>query len=231
MCRIFLLLSCLCITYLQATPKVLIGIAGGTGSGKTTLADKIQQAFPVESILISQDSYYKDLSHLAYHERAATNFDHPNSLDFALLHDHLMDLKEGFAVDLPVYNFHIHSREPATKRVYPAQVIIIEGILLFAVPEVRDLFDIKIFIDTDDDIRVLRRIERDLHERSRDFKSVKDQYLTTVKPMHDAFVAPSKKYADLIIPEGGRNDIALGIILAKLHEVLDNDLVEKKANE
>ena len=194
-----------------------MGIAGGTGSGKTTLAQKIHQAFP-ESILISQDSYYKDISHLPFEERKKTNFDHPNSLEFSLLRQHLVDLKNGQAIEQPIYNFHIHAREKKTERINPAKIVLVEGILLLAIPEVRDLFDIKIFVDTDDDVRILRRIERDMKERSRDFSSVKEQYLKTVKPMHDAFVEPSKKYADIIFPEGGYNKVAISLILAKLSE-------------
>jgi uridine kinase len=135
-----------------------------------------------------------------------------------LLRKHLLDLKNGQTIEQPTYNFHIHAREKRTERVEPAQIILVEGILLLAAPEVRDLFDIKIFVDTDDDVRVLRRIERDMKERSRDFTSVKEQYLQTVKPMHDAFVEPSKKYADVIFPEGGHNQVAIGLILAKLSE-------------
>lgn len=227
MLKNLIVICALSIASLQAAPKVLIGIAGGTGSGKTTFAEKIQKAFPVDSILINQDSYYKDLSYLSKEERAATNFDHPNAIDFSLLHDHLVALREGNSVEQPIYNFHTHSRENTTTRVDSAQVIIVEGILVLALPEIRDLFDIKIYVETDDDIRFLRRAERDMQERSRDFASVKSQYLSTVKPMHDAFVAPSKKYADLIIPEAGRNEIALSVLLAKLNE----DLVGIKVNE
>jgi uridine kinase len=214
--RILTLIFTLLVTTLVAQPKILIGIAGGTGSGKTTLAQKIQDAFPNSSILISQDSYYKDLSHLSPSERAKTNFDHPNSLDFTLLCEHLTTLTNDAAVDQPIYNFCTNSREKETKRIQPAQLIIVEGILLFTVKEVRDLFSIKIYVDTDDDIRVLRRIERDMKEPSRDFESVKSQYLTTVKPMHDAFVGPSKQYADVIVPEGGYNQIATDLIISKL---------------
>jgi len=211
----FILIFC-CFS-LFANPKVIIGIAGGTGSGKTTLAEKIHQAFP-GSILISQDAYYRDLPHLCFDERAKTNFDHPDSLEFSLLQKHLIDLRNDQPIEQPVYNFCIHGREPKKVHIEPADLIIVEGILLFTVPELRDLFDIKIFVDTDDDVRVLRRIERDMKERSRDFASIKTQYLTTVKPMHETFVTPSKKYADIIIPEGGYNQVALSLILAKLNE-------------
>lgn len=212
-----LLIFCCLSIYALAKPPVLVGIAGGTGSGKTTLAQRIHQAFP-GSVLISQDSYYRDLSHLPFEEREKTNFDHPNSLEFLLLRKHLLDLKNGQAIEQPTYSFHLHARERRTERIEPAQIILVEGILLLAVPEVRDLFDIKIFVDTDDDVRVLRRIERDMNERSRDFTSVKEQYLQTVKPMHDAFVEPSKKHADVIFLEGGHNQVAIDLILAKLSE-------------
>lgn len=216
-----LLIICCCSIYsLSAAPKILVGIAGGTGSGKTTLAENILEAFPDKAILISHDSYYKDLSHLDYCDRAKTNFDHPDSLDNMLMMLHLIDLKNDHSIEQPIYSFHTHSREDQTKLIESAPLIIVEGILLFVLPEIRDLFDLKIYVDTDDDVRVLRRIERDINERSRDFESVKNQYLSTVKPMHDAFVDPSKQYADVIIPRGGRNQVALSLILAKLNEDL-----------
>jgi uridine kinase len=218
MFRVIFLL-CLISIHVFASGKVLIGIAGGTGSGKTTLAEKLHEAFPDKSILISQDSYYKNRMDLSFDERAKINFDHPNSLDFSMLKEHLVDLKNNQSIDQPVYNFAIHGREPQTKRIEPAQLIIVEGILLFAAEEVRDLFDLKIFVDTDSDTRVLRRIERDIRERGRDFVGVQSQYLETVKPMHDAFVEPSKKYADVIIPEGGHNAKALNLILSRLKEL------------
>lgn len=208
-----------CIVYLPvfAKPPIFVGIAGGTGSGKTTLAEKIQEAFP-QSVLISQDCYYKDLSHLSFEERGKTNFDHPNSLEFSLLRQHLLDLKNGQPIEQPTYSFHIHARKKETKWIQPTQIVLVEGILLLAAPEIRDLFDIKIFVDTDSDVRMLRRIERDIKERSRDFNSVKEQYLETVKPMHELFVEPSKKYADVIIPEGRYNPVATNLIVAMLNE-------------
>lgn len=200
-----------------AKQVVLVGIAGGTGSGKTTLAEKIHQAFP-EAVLISQDSYYKDLSYLPMEERGKKNFDHLDSLDFTLLRKHLINLRNGFPIEQPIYSFHVHARENETKWIEPANIVLVEGILLLAAPEVRDLFDIKIFVDTDDDIRVLRRIERDIQERSRDFVGVKEQYLKTVKPMHHIFVEPSKKYADIIVPGEEHNQVAIDLVLAKLRE-------------
>ena len=201
--------------------QILIGIAGGTGSGKTTMAQKIQEAFPDDSVLICQDSYYKDISHLPLQERAKTNFDHPNSLDFRLLREHLLDLLNGRTIEQPIYNFKTHDREKATRRIQPAQVIIVEGILLFAAVEIRDLFNLRIFVDTDDDIRLLRRIERDISERDRSFASIKEQYLTTVKPMHEAFVEPSKQYADVIIPMRKQNPIALDLLISKIKSELN----------
>lgn len=216
MVRLSIVFFCIWVQAVFAQAVMVIGIAGGTGSGKTTLAQKIQEAFPGRSVLISQDSYYNDLSHLATPERAKTNFDHPNSLDFEMLKYHILELKKGNSIQQPIYNFHIHSRESATKIVKPAEILIVEGILLFAAKEVKDLFDIKVFVDTDDDIRLMRRMERDMKERSRDFSSVKEQYLTTVKPMHDAFVEPSKQHADVVIPQGGHNKIGLDLLLSKL---------------
>jgi uridine kinase len=203
-----------------ATEAIIVGIAGGTGSGKTTLAKKLQEAFPHESILISQDSYYKDLSGLTLEERERVNFDHPDSLDFVLLKSQIEQLKNCEGIQKPVYNFKTHTREKFSHTVQPSKLVIVEGILLFAIPEMRHLFNIKVFIDTDDDVRILRRIERDIQERARDFNSVRDQYLLTVKPMHEAFVEPSKQYADLIVPRGGENLMALSVLISKLKEEL-----------
>jgi uridine kinase len=210
-----LLFFCFFSMSLFAVQPIFIAIAGGTGSGKSTLAGKLHEAFP-ESTLISQDSYYRDLPHLSFEERAKTNFDHPDSLEFSLLKTHLIDLKNGRAIECPTYSFHIHAREKETTLIQPTQIVIVEGILLLASTEVRDLFDIKIFVDTDDDVRVLRRAERDMRERSRDFNSIKEQYQATVKPMHDAYVAPSKKYADIIIPGEGDSKVAINLLLSLL---------------
>lgn len=207
---------------LQATgqnrPKLIIGVAGGSGSGKTTLAYQLLAIFPDRAVLISQDSYYKDLSYLPHDARAKTNFDHPDSLDFQLLKEHLIALTNDQDVEVPLYNFNTHSRESASRRVTPKDIIIVEGILLFAVPEVRDLFDVKIFLDTDADVRLLRRVERDIKERGRDFQSIYNQYIATVKPMHEAFVEPSKRYADVIIPTFEQNPIALQLLVSHLKE-------------
>lgn len=199
---------------------IVVGIAGGTGCGKSTIAEKIREVFPDSSVLVSQDSYYKSLSHLPVEERSHVNFDHPNAIDFDLFKTHLLSLKDGVVVEGPVYDFQTHTRIEETRVIEPAELIIVEGILLFAIDEIRELIDLKIFVDTDDDIRILRRIQRDIHERGRDLPSVIDQYLKTVKPMHDAFVAPSKQHADIIIPQGGHNQVALDLIMAKL----DHDL-------
>ncbi len=209
------------LSTLTGEEPLIIGIAGGTGSGKTTLAQKIQDAFPGQSVLISQDSYYKDLDGMPLHQRENVNFDHPDSLDFDLMVKHLHDLRNGQAVEKPVYNFHTNNRENFTETVTPNKIIIVEGILLFAVPEVCSACNLKIFIDTDDDVRLLRRIERDIHERSRTLESVRTQYLSTVKPMHEAFVQPSKKQADLIVPRGGENPWALGLIISRLKEEIN----------
>jgi uridine kinase len=220
MVRFLMFLGVFFATGLIAGERIVIGIAGGTGSGKTTLAKKIEQAFPGRAVLISQDSYYKDISNLTLAQRAKVNFDHPDSLDFSLFYLHIKQLKNGYSIDMPVYNFHMHGRESICESIDSNQIIVVEGILLFAVPEMLDLFDIKIFIDADDDVRLLRRIERDINERSRTFANVRDQYLATVKPMHDEFVQPSKKHADLIVPRGGENPKALGLIISKLKEEL-----------
>jgi uridine kinase len=217
-----MLIALLIFQTLAGKEILIIGIAGGTGSGKTTLARKIQEAFPGQSILISQDSYYKDLGALPIEEREKTNFDHPDSLDFALMVQHLQELKNGKIIQKPVYSFHQHNREDFTEAVVPNKIIIVEGILLFAVPEICYLCDLKVFIDTDDDVRLLRRIKRDTEERSRSFDSVHTQYVTTVKPMHEAFVQPSKKQADVIVPRGGDNHLALGLIISKLKEEVSN---------
>ncbi|MES2345006.1 MAG: uridine kinase [Chlamydiota bacterium] len=201
-----------------ASEKIIVGISGGSGSGKTTLAQKIKEACHGRAVLLCQDAYYKDFSHLSLEERNEINFDHPDSLDFSLLRQHILDLKNDRAVQKPHYDFCTHARQKATEALIPAQIIIVEGILLFAVPEMLDLFDIKIFIDTEDDIRLLRRIERDIKERGRDLRSVTDQYIKTVKPMYDQFVRTSKQHADVVVLHGAENAMALSVILSKLRE-------------
>lgn len=195
----------------------LVGIAGGTGSGKTTVARKLVETLPVEQVVLLQhDSYYRSRTDLTFSEREQLNFDHPSSLESELLFAHLKELVAGQAVSVPVYDYATHLRKTETRLVYPATVVIVEGILLFSEPDLQQLFDLKIYVDTDADIRVLRRIERDLSERRRSFAQVRDQYFDTVRPMHLQFVEPSKRYADVIIPEGGYNQVALDLVAARL---------------
>ncbi len=200
---------------------LLIGIAGGTGSGKSTVARKIAEGLPAESVsVIDHDSYYRDRSDLSFDARCKLNFDHPDSLDNDLLVAHLQALREGRAVDVPNYDFKTHARQAERRPVVPTRIVIIEGILVFVEERVRRQLDVKIFVDTDADIRVFRRIRRDLEQRGRTFQSVREQYYATVRPMHLQFVEPSKRWADLIVPEGGDNHIAIDLILGKLRHEL-----------
>ncbi|MFH2010216.1 MAG: uridine kinase [bacterium] len=195
---------------------VIIGIAGGTGAGKTTIARRLSEPLPSGTVaVIEHDAYYRDRPELSYEERSALNFDHPDALDNDLLYEHLQALKAGRSIEKPQYNFRTHRRKAETVPIAPHPVVIVEGILIFGEKRLRDLMDIKFFVDTDPDIRVLRRLKRDINERGRDFDSVRHQYYDTVRPMHLEFVEPSKRYADLIIPEGNRGnlDIALDILL------------------
>lgn len=202
---------------------IFVGVAGGTGSGKTTVSNNILQAFNEgEVAIIEQDSYYKNHSHLTYEERSKLNFDHPDSIDFELLISHLIDLKNGNTIEKPIYDFKVHARKSETEQVKPCRIIVVEGILIFAIKELRDIFDIKIFVDTDDDERLLRRIERDIEERGRTFESVKTQYLSTVKPMYLKYVEPSKRHSDIIIPRGGNNSVAINMIVAKLKALVNH---------
>jgi uridine kinase len=196
---------------------LVIGIAGGTGSGKTTVARKLAAAIPAgRCVVIEHDAYYRDQSHLAPGARSELNFDHPHALDSALLAEHLSALRGGTAVDVPIYDFVTHTRRVETRRIAPAPVIVVEGILVFVDVLLRERFDIKIFVDTDPDIRLMRRIRRDLEQRGRNFASIRDQYYATVRPMHLEYVEPSKRWADLIIPEGGDNRIAIDVLLGRL---------------
>lgn len=204
----------------RATPLV-IGIAGGSGSGKTTLAHMILKRVGPERIAyLPHDAYYKDLTGLPPNERATINFDHPNSLDNELLVQHVRTLKQNEAVDLPIYDFKTHSRTSETLHIEPRPVIMVEGILIFAEPALRELLEVKIFVDTDADMRFIRRLERDINERGRTTESVVRQYLATVRPMHMEFVEPSKRYADVIIPEGGQNAVAMEMVVARLDSLL-----------
>jgi uridine kinase len=203
-----------------ATPLV-IGIAGGSGSGKTTLARVILERVGEEHIAyLPHDAYYKDLSDLPLNQRATINFDHPDSLDSDLLALHIQQLRSQQAIDLPIYDFKTHSRTNRTIRIEPQPVIMVEGILIFTDRALRELFDVKIFVDTDPDLRFIRRLERDINERGRTTDTVIRQYLATVRPMHLEFVEPSKRYADVIIPEGGLNPVAMDMVVARLEALL-----------
>jgi len=200
---------------------IVIGIAGGTGSGKSTMVRRIQEEFGPAVALISHDFYYKAHDELSYDERCLLNYDHPNSFDTDLMIRHLKGLRRGETICRPVYDFTIHNRSLESVPVDPAKVIIVEGILIFENKELLDLFDIKLYIDTDADVRIIRRILRDVKKRGRTLESVVEQYLTTVKVMHELFVEPMKKYADIIIPEGGRNEVALAMVNERIKHLLD----------
>ena len=200
---------------------VIIGIAGGTGSGKTTVAQAIYDRVGSDRIeWISHDSYYRNFEGLSPEDRHKINFDHPDSLETELLIRHLDVLGKGSSVEVPLYDFASHTRRPDTQRVEPRRVIIVEGILVLAEPELRKRIDIKLFVDTPADIRFMRRLMRDIQGRGRSLESVVHQYMTTVRPMHEEFVEPSKRYADLIIPEGGENQVALDAIIARVEHLL-----------
>ena len=202
--------------------SLLIGVAGGSGSGKTTVSQSILDRVGRDHIAYLQhDAYYRDRSTLPPTERARINYDHPDALETDLLAEHLKALRDGNAVELPLYDFAQHVRKPETRRVEARSVILIEGILIFVDRALRDLFDIKIFVDTDPDLRFLRRLQRDIAERGRTMESVVEQYLETVRPMHLDFVEPSKRYADVIIPEGGFNTIAIDMVVARINSMLN----------
>ena len=201
---------------------ILVGVAGGSGSGKTTVANNLVKAFKAEdAALVEQDAYYRELINMTMEEKAKVNFDHPDSIEFELLRKHLESLKNGESIERPIYDFTTHSRKEGTVKINPSKIIIVEGILIFAVPEIRELFDMKIFVDTDADEMILRRIERDMNERGRSLESVRDQYLATVKPMYLEFCEPSKRYADVIIPRGGENRIAIDMLVSNLKRYID----------
>lgn len=201
--------------------SLVIGIAGGTGSGKTTIADYILETVGSEKIaFLPHDAYYRDQSDLTYEERSQVNFDHPASLETELLIEHITNLRNQQTIHLPDYDFKTHSRTNKTIHIKPQPIILIEGILILAEPELRKLFDLKIYVDTDADIRFIRRLKRDIEERGRTTESVINQYLGTVRPMHLEFVEPSKRYASVIIPEGGYNHVALDLIVARIESML-----------
>ena len=200
---------------------VVIGIAGGSGSGKTTVALRLLEHFPHEKVaILHHDSYYRNRAELPIEERRQLNFDHPDSFENELLVVHLEELRAGGRVEQPVYSYETHLRTAATLRVGPASLVILEGITVLAIPELRELMDIKLYVDCDADERVVRRLLRDLHERGRSVHSVLEQYRATVRPMHLQFVEPSKRWADLVIPRGGHNEVAIDLIVSKMREVL-----------
>jgi len=200
---------------------MVIGICGGTGSGKTTVANKIVDSVGRANVVfLQQDAYYRDLGDMPLEVKRRLNFDHPDALDNDLLINHLRTLKAGESIDQPVYDYSTHSRTNQKRHIDPRPVIIVEGILVFVSAELRSLMDMKVFVDTDADIRFIRRLQRDLEERGRSAKSVMDQYQTTVRPMHLQFVEPSKRYADVIIPEGGSNEVGIDLITEKIRAIL-----------
>jgi len=208
---------------LTSVTPIVIGIAGGTGSGKTTVAHMIVERVGAQYIAyLPHDAFYRDLSHLPPEKRSEVNFDHPNSLETELLIQHIQQLKAGQPIDLPIYDFKTHTRTSQTRPLHPQPIILVEGILIFAEPKLLPLYDIKIFVDTDADIRFIRRLQRDIQERGRTTESVIDQYLATVRPMHLEFVEYSKRYADIIIPEGGFNTVAIDMVVARVLELLQN---------
>jgi uridine kinase len=200
---------------------MIIGISGGTGSGKTTVAQKIIKSVGAENVVyLQQDAYYRNLGDMPIELRHNINFDHPNSLDNDLMMNHIEALHAGESIEQPTYDYATHSRKAETLRVVPRPVIIVEGILVLVDPQMRKLMDLKIFVDCDPDIRFIRRLDRDVHERSRSVESIISQYTTTVRPMHLQFVEPSKRYADIIIPEGGHNEVGIDLITGKIKSIL-----------
>ena len=205
------------------SPALILGVAGGSGSGKTTVVNNIIERIGEENVLLLQhDSYYRDLSHLSFEERKKQNFDHPSALETELMIRHLDALKGGYQIDLPVYDFVAHTRSEKTIRIAPKKIILVDGILIFAEPDLREQMDIKLFVDTDDDVRLLRRLKRDISERGRDLDGVLNQYEKYVRPMHLEFVEPSKRYADIIIPRGGENRVALDMVNALIQDKLNH---------
>jgi uridine kinase len=200
---------------------ILIGIGGGSGSGKTSVAQNIDQALgPGRVCIIEQDFYYRDLSDLPHEERARMNFDHPDAFDMDLLHAQLSELLSGKTIDHPIYDFRNHCRKPETERVGPHRVIVLEGILILMDPRIRNLMDIKVYVDNDPDVRFIRRLRRDIHERGRSVDSVVEQYEKSVRPMYLQFVEPTKRYADIIIPGGGHNRVAIDLLKTKIEALL-----------
>ncbi|MFC6785617.1 uridine kinase [Halobaculum halobium] len=203
-------------------PSFVVGIAGGTGAGKTTVSRLITQRVTDSVTRIPLDNYYRDLSHLDLEERAEVNYDHPDAFEWALLREHLETLLSGTSVEMPQYDFEIHNRKEETETVEPTDVIVVEGILALYDEEINDMLDLRLYVETDADVRILRRIERDVVDRGRDLEGVIDQYLSTVKPMHEQFIEPSKKHADLIIPEGA-NRMAINLLEEKLQNEVEGE--------
>lgn len=198
---------------------LIIGIAGGTGSGKTTVVHQIMNQLPLTEVgILSQDHYYRETHHLTYEERAKINFDHPRAIDFELLTEHLMQLKAGNAIEQPVYSFVTHNRTDDTIHTHPRKVMIVEGILILSDPKLRDLFDIKIFVHADPDERLIRRLKRDIAERGRDMEEVLSRYQSTLKPMHEQFIEPTKAFADIIIPNDKYNTVAIDVVRAVINQ-------------
>jgi uridine kinase len=199
---------------------VVIGVAGGSGSGKTTVVRRIVESLGDDHVtVLDHDRYYRDRNDLRFEDRAALNYDHPDSLETDLMVQHVNELRAGHAVEVPVYDFTRHARRPATETAWPRKVIIVEGILIYADPGLRSLLDVKVFVDADDDIRFIRRLRRDVAERARTMESVIEQYTSTVKPMHLEFVEPTKRYADIIVPQGGHNTVAIGMLLTLIRSL------------
>ncbi|WP_234570904.1 uridine kinase [Rhodohalobacter sp. 614A] len=208
---------------MSETP-LIIGVAGGSGSGKTTVVSKIVKSIGRDNVLLMEhDSYYRDLSHLPLEKRKKQNFDHPSSLETELMIRHIDALRNGYKIEIPVYDFVAHTRSDQTVSVSPKRIILVDGILIFSEPKLRDKMDIKIFVDTDDDVRLLRRLRRDICERGRDLDGVLNQYEKFVRPMHLEFVEPSKRYSDIIIPRGGENKVALQMVIALINERLNQN--------
>lgn len=201
---------------------IIIGVAGGSGSGKTTVVRKLFEQFADSVALIEQDAYYKDQAHLTFEERLHTNYDHPHAFDHDLLIEHLNHLLDHQAIDKPVYDYTLHTRATETIRVDPKNVVIIDGILILEDQRLRDMMNVKVYVDTDADVRILRRVERDIKRRGRTLESVIDQYLNVVRPMHLQFVEPSKRYADLIIPEGGFNEVAIKLLVNHINTIINS---------
>jgi uridine kinase len=210
---------------------IIIGVAGGTGSGKTTVALEILERVGAKHVAyIPHDAYYRDHSHMPLEERSQVNYDHPDSLETELLVEQLKELRAGRAINIPVYDFTTHTRTSETRQVGPAPVILVEGILVFVETKLREIFDVRLYVDTDADVRFIRRLRRDIEERGRSVRSVCDQYLSTVRPMHLEFVEPSKRYANVIIPEGGFNEVAIELVAARIRGLLEENAQPEKEN-